>query len=905
MSPYLRFESSFWSPQSPSATIPDFSVGLNVLHQKIAQSRVENEEIIAFLKDRVAVEELYGAKLSELSRTKGNPHGFLRDEGAGLRRSYESLKEESEELGAGHKQLAVNITELVLKPLTRFTDDYKRKVTLGKATVDQKLRQFEVLAKEMDKARVHYTKKCRDADAAEENALRTASSETTPVVSVTPTGSDPPDTPPSEEDYRTLPILQLGDQQYTAAELDAFLRRVRQAVPATDYKTQLMGTYHNVSSGLDIAKWLQENVSAAENTLHGAETLGQQLVGAGIIKLVSARGAKFQASATAWYQWKLRDDDATSMASTVKMGGIFERLGSIGTNGANGLEHEPTYKRVRKEAERADEAYRNSVKRVDGMRLSLEQTLFAHFQEMEHAEFDRINFIKQVFIDLAATMSNTIPAAKAICDRMVVYQEALRPEHDVQFIVEQYRTGGFSPKPILYENYYHGSAIDQTFGVSIEDITRASRTSVPKIVTEALTAIEQGSEKFTIDEKKLIWTTPIPLDKVHAVRTDLNSGSESITADRLRPFDSLLLAGVLRLYFRELPECLLTVELYDAAKILYSSNDQDEDLRLASISNLIATLPSPNFNTLDALIAHLHRIVKETADPENPDDDTLVTSLSQSLGPILLRPRVEAPVNIHDKHPHRLLKDLIRRHDFVFSDATRKSHQENLRRRSFVPLKATDSTISIPGLPSPQRTSADDRASLEAAAYAAGNLAVHPASGAQPSDKSVKRRSLLTFMSRGGGAGLDDGAKRGVNSVLGIITNRSSTSSDSPLPTPVRPSADSYTTPSSSILSPIMSPSPPPPATPTSPIIPIPPRPKSSVVPEDDEEPYEKTFGAQALKARGEEAMRAKAEVKVEEKKEEMVVKEKVEVNEEKKEVEMKVEADEGEPELDPFFADE
>lgn len=102
---------------------------------------------------------------------------------------------------------------------------------------------------------------------------------------------------------------------------------------------------------------------------------------------------------------------------------------------------------------------------------------------MEHAEFDRINFIKQgawestvdllllyrcvdiiillhpAFIDLAATMSNTIPAAKAICDRMIVYQEALRPEHDVQFIVEQYRTGGFSPKPVLYENYYHGSAI--------------------------------------------------------------------------------------------------------------------------------------------------------------------------------------------------------------------------------------------------------------------------------------------------------------------------------------------------------------------------------------------------------------------------------------------------------------
>lgn len=76
-------------------------------------------------------------------------------------------------------------------------------------------------------------------------------------------------------------------------------------------------------------------------------------------------------------------------------------------------------------------------------------------------------------------------------------------------------------------------------------------------------------------------------------------------------------------------------------------------------------------------------------------------------------------------------------------------------------------------------------------------------------------------------------------------------------------------------------------------------------MPEEDEEPYEKTFGAQALKARDEEAMRTKVEVKVEEKKEEMVVKEKVEVNEEKGVEEVKVEADEGEQKLDPFFDDE
>ncbi|RUP47027.1 hypothetical protein BC936DRAFT_146208 [Jimgerdemannia flammicorona] len=938
MSPYLRFESSFWSQQNPSASIPDFSAGLNVLHHKLAQSRVENDEIISFLKDRIAVEELYGARLSELSKTKSNAQGFLRDEGAGLRRSFESLKGESEELSLGHKQLAINITELVLNPLTRFTDNYKRKVTTGKANMDLKLKQFEHLAREMDKARALYQKKCREADAAEENALRSAAASpaspasSPPASDQTPTfafNADPT-TPPAEDDYRTATVLQLGDRAYNATELEAFLRRMRAAVHTTDYKTQLLGTYHNVSSGADISRWLQENHPAAENTVHGAETLGQQLVASGMLKLVSARGSKFQASATAWYQWKSREDDASSVASTPMMGGLFERFGSIGVaNGGNGSDFEPAYKRIRREAEKADEAYRNAVKRVDGMRMGLEEILFAHFAEMEHAEFDRINFIKQgarisplfaflfsySFINLAATMSNTIPAAQAICDRMLVYQEALRPEHDVQFIVEQYRTGGFAPKPILYENHYHGTAIDQIFGVSIDDITRASRSNIPNIVTETIAAIER--------EKKMIWTTPIPLDRVHAVRTELNSGSESITTDRLRPFDPLLLAGVMRLYFRELPECLLTVELYDDIKILYSSGDQDEELRLASISNLIATLPSANFHTIDTLLSHLHRIVKDTADPENPDDDTLVTALSHSLGPILLRPRVETPVNVHDKHPHRLLKDLIRRHDFVFSDTARKSHQENVRRRSFIPLKADESSIAIMGLPSPgaEELVAPPIPEKDIPLPVAANL--HPAAANIPTDKSIKRRSLMAFMSRSSIV-VDDAAKRGVSSVLGIITNRTSTSSTSSsegggsLPTPLRSSADVHASPSS-IFSPIMSPSPPPPVTPTSPIIPVTPRTFSTVIPEPDEEPYEKTFGAHITKAT-EEAVVVETVALVEDVKQTMTITAPeavaavtvdVVVTEAADEVNVGVETarsgeeSDGEHKLDPFFDDE
>lgn len=94
----------------------------------------------------------------------------------------------------------------------------------------------------------------------------------------------------------------------------------------------------------------------------------------------------------------------------------------------------------------------------------------------------------------------------------MLYQETLKPDKDVQFIVEQYRTGQFNPKPILYENYFHGTAmgnttsrkihnsktnsqiiiIDQLFGVPLEDITKVQSTLVPQLVSQGLSVIESG-----------------------------------------------------------------------------------------------------------------------------------------------------------------------------------------------------------------------------------------------------------------------------------------------------------------------------------------------------------------------------------------------------------------------------
>ncbi|RKP10914.1 hypothetical protein THASP1DRAFT_27280 [Thamnocephalis sphaerospora] len=143
----LQFEDNFWSSGDADAAdgtpVYDYRTGLNVMYEKMQQGCVECDEILQFLRQRVSIEELYSSKLSELSTLKMNAKGFDRDDGASLRRTFESVKTESEQLGRCHQQLGNNISEMVLHPLSRFTEDHRKRVRGGMEELDQTIKQFE------------------------------------------------------------------------------------------------------------------------------------------------------------------------------------------------------------------------------------------------------------------------------------------------------------------------------------------------------------------------------------------------------------------------------------------------------------------------------------------------------------------------------------------------------------------------------------------------------------------------------------------------------------------------------------------------------------------------------------------------------------------------------------------
>ena len=64
---------------------------------------VENEELLALAQARAEAEESYGLRLQELSKNVLRKGGFTRDDGASVRKAFDGMRKEMEEVRTHHK----------------------------------------------------------------------------------------------------------------------------------------------------------------------------------------------------------------------------------------------------------------------------------------------------------------------------------------------------------------------------------------------------------------------------------------------------------------------------------------------------------------------------------------------------------------------------------------------------------------------------------------------------------------------------------------------------------------------------------------------------------------------------------------------------------------------------------
>ncbi|CAH1232843.1 ABR [Branchiostoma lanceolatum] len=163
------------------------------------------------------------------------------------------------------------------------------------------------------------------------------------------------------------------------------------------------------------------------------------------------------------------------------------------------------------------------------------------------------------------------------------------------------------------------------FGVPLGTTTKIERRPIPQIVD----LCTQEVEKRGVEELGIYRISAVSSD-VQKLKKAFETGSKDLH-HMLQETDINAVAGVLKLYFRELPEPLFTNELYHSFADSLALADPDAKER--SMLSLFHELPEVNHATALHMMRHLRRVAeKQEVNKMN------INNLSTVFGPTLLRP---------------------------------------------------------------------------------------------------------------------------------------------------------------------------------------------------------------------------------------------------------------------------
>ncbi|RPA91032.1 RhoGAP-domain-containing protein [Choiromyces venosus 120613-1] len=131
------------------------------------------------------------------------------------------------------------------------------------------------------------------------------------------------------------------------------------------------------------------------------------------------------------------------------------------------------------------------------------------------------------------------------------------------------------------------------FGVPLDALLTRDESVVPIVVLQCVQAVDL----YGLDVEGIYRLSG---ERKHVERIKQIFDNEDFF------YDVISVASILKQFFRDLPEPLLTNDLYQ--DFITASRIDDETMRRDSLHELINRLPDPNYATLRILILHLHRI---------------------------------------------------------------------------------------------------------------------------------------------------------------------------------------------------------------------------------------------------------------------------------------------------------
>ncbi|XP_033607133.1 uncharacterized protein LOC111863876 isoform X5 [Cryptotermes secundus] len=198
-----------------------------------------------------------------------------------------------------------------------------------------------------------------------------------------------------------------------------------------------------------------------------------------------------------------------------------------------------------------------------------------------------------------------------------------------------------------------------TIGIPLEDCPQSSFSEFVPLLVELCTHIVEMRGLDIIG----IYRVPGNTAAVTSLSEGLRKGFDNISLQDPRWNDVNVISSLLKLFFRKLPDALLTSELYP----LFIEADKIEDpgKRVITIKKLLHDLPDHHFETLKFLLLHLKKVVEHST-----TNKMEARNLAIVFGPTLVRTADNNMVTLVTDMSHqcRIVESLISHVDWFISD---------------------------------------------------------------------------------------------------------------------------------------------------------------------------------------------------------------------------------------------
>ncbi|XP_046391357.1 uncharacterized protein LOC124159528 isoform X3 [Ischnura elegans] len=198
-----------------------------------------------------------------------------------------------------------------------------------------------------------------------------------------------------------------------------------------------------------------------------------------------------------------------------------------------------------------------------------------------------------------------------------------------------------------------------TIGIPLEDCPQSTFCEYVPLLVELCTSIVEARGLDIIG----IYRVPGNTAAVASLTEGVNRGFDCINMQDARWNDVNVISSLLKLFFRKLPDSLLTSELYPS--FIESDKIEGPERRIATIRKLVHELPDHHFETLKYLLFHLKKVVSHCH-----VNKMEARNLAIVFGPTLVRTANDNMVTMVTDMSHqcRIVETLISHVDWFFSD---------------------------------------------------------------------------------------------------------------------------------------------------------------------------------------------------------------------------------------------